>query len=346
MKERPETVEDDIALPTPVLSANDATTGSARTRTLLNPIHFLIGAERSGTTLLRLLLDHHPEIAWCSEFEYSVDKLPAIDGFPDMDRYIKWLKRDRIFRMHDWDIDRALPYPALMDSFLRQKRGRKQVIGATVHRNFPRLLKIWPHARFIYLVRDGRDVARSWINMGWSGNMWSAMEGWMTAELDWQNLRAALPEDRWIEIRYKDLVSEPVQTLTRICGFVGAEFDEAMFEYVRIPGTTYKLPDPGLAEQWKSKQSQKEIRQAEARAGDLLRARGYELSGLPPLEITPAMERHLRLQNRMVRLKHRINEFGWPLTVGESVSRRLRLCPLQYYFEARINRIINANLKR
>jgi hypothetical protein len=48
----------------------------------------------------------------------------------------------------------------------------------------------------------------------------------------------------------------------------------------------------------------------------------------------------------MVRLKHRINEFGWPLTVGETVSRRLRLCPLQYYFEARINRIINANLKR
>jgi hypothetical protein len=346
MKERPEIVEDDMGLQTPAVSANDATTGSARTRTLLDPVHFLIGAERSGTTLLRLLLDHHPEIAWCSEFEYSVDKLSGGYGFPDMDRYIKWLKRDRIFRMHGWDIDHALSYPALMDSFLRQKRGRKQVIGATVHRNFPRLLRIWPHARFIYLVRDGRDVARSWINMGWSGNMWSAMEGWMAAELHWQELREALPEDRWIEIRHEDLVAEPVQTLTRICRFLGTEFDEAMFEYVRTPGTTYELPDPRLAQQWKSKQSQEEIRQAEARAGSLLRARGYELSGLPPLEIMPATERHLRLQNRMVRLKHRINEFGWPLTVGETVTRRLRLCPLQYYFEARINRIINANLKR
>ncbi len=333
-------------LQTPALPANGAAAAAAGTRGLLNPVHFLIGAERSGTTLLRLMLDHHPEIAWCSEFEYSVDKLPAGDGFPDMDRYIDWLKRDRIFRMHDWDIDRDLSYPALMDSFLRQKRGCKRAIGATVHRNFPKLLRIWPQARFIYLMRDGRDVARSWINMGWSGNMWSAIEGWMTAELEWQELRAALPEDRWIEIRYRDLVRDPVQTLTRICEFLGTEFDEAMFEYVRIPGTTYQLPDPALAEQWKSKQSQKEIRQAEARAGALLSARGYELSGLPPLEVTPAMERQLRLQNRMMRLKYRIREFGWPLTVGETVSRRLRLCPLQYYFEARINRIINANLKR
>lgn len=34
---------------------------------------FLVGAERSGTTVLRLMLDHHPKIAWCSEFEYAVD---------------------------------------------------------------------------------------------------------------------------------------------------------------------------------------------------------------------------------------------------------------------------------
>lgn len=346
MREHRDIVEDDTDLRAPLLAANDPHASSARTHALLHPIHFLIGAERSGTTLLRLLLDHHPRIAWCSEFEYSVDKLSGAEGFPDMDGYIKWLKRDRIFRLHGWNIDRALSYPALMDSFLRQKRGRKEVIGATVHRNFISLLRIWPHARFIYLLRDGRDVARSWITMGWAGNMWSAMEGWMRAELHWQELRAALPEDRWIEIRHEDLVGEPVRTLTRICRFLGTDFDDAMFGYVRTPGTTYELPDPRLAQQWKKKQSHAEIRQAEARAGSLLRERGYELSGLPPLEMTPALERRLRLQNRIARLKHRIGEFGWPLTVGETVSRRLRLDPLRYYCEERINRVINANLKR
>ncbi len=307
---------------------------------------FPCGAERSGTTLLRLLLDHHPEIAWSSEFEYSVDKLPGDAGFPDMDGYLQWLQRDRIFRMHGLQIDGALPYPALMDSFLRQKRGRE---GHRRDRTsyFQKNIKdLAARALHLYLLRDGRDVARSWIAMGWSGNMWSAMDGWLAAELGWQELRATLPEDHWIEIRHEDLVSDPAKTLTRICLFLGTEFDEAMFEYVLTPGTTYQLPDSRLAHQWKNKQSQDEIRQAEARAGALLHARGYELSGLPPLEITPAMERHLRLQNRMARLKRRVGEYGWPLTVGAAVSRRLRLCPMQYYFEARINRIVNAKLKR
>jgi hypothetical protein len=175
--------------------------------------------------------------------------------------------------------------------------------------------------------------------------MWSAAEGWLIAERSWQRLRSAVPEDRWIEIRHEDLVREPIQTLTRICRFLGTEFDEAMFEYVQTPNTTYQLPDPKLAQQWKKKQSPEEIRQVEARAGAVLRARGYELSGLPPLEITPVLERRLRRENRIARLKHRVNEFGWPLTLGETVSRRLRLEPLQHYCMGRMNRIINANLK-
>ena len=34
---------------------------------------FLVGSERSGTTLLRLMLDHHTQLSWCNEFEYAVD---------------------------------------------------------------------------------------------------------------------------------------------------------------------------------------------------------------------------------------------------------------------------------
>ena len=343
MRERREIAIDHPDPECPALSAADL---PRHERELLDPVHFLIGAERSGTTLLRPLLDHHPEIAWCSEFEYSVDKLPAGEGFSEMDGYIRWLKRDRIFRLHGWSIDRDLSYPELMDSFLRQKRGDKEVAGATVHRSFHRLLRIWPHARFIYLLRDGRDVARSWIAMGWAGNMWSAMEEWLKAEQQWMKLRATLPEDRWIEVRYEDLVTEPVGSLSRICRFLGTEFDEAMFGYARVPGTTYAFPDPKLAQQWKNKQSQEEIRQAEARAGGFLLARGYELSGLPPLEITPELERAWRRQNRIAKLKHRLSKFGWSLTVGETISRRLRLDPLQHYCMGRINRMIDANLKR
>ncbi|MGB3558270.1 MAG: sulfotransferase, partial [Geitlerinemataceae cyanobacterium] len=47
----------------------------------------LVGAERSGTTMLRLMLSHHPEIAWCNEFEYSVDLISDTQEFPKLDRY-------------------------------------------------------------------------------------------------------------------------------------------------------------------------------------------------------------------------------------------------------------------
>lgn len=312
---------------------------------MLNPIHFLIGAERSGTTLLRLMLDHHPEIAWCSEFEYSVDKIGDGDGFPEMAGYLAWLERDRIFRLHGWQIDPNLDYPRLMDSFLRQKLGRKAVIGATVHRYFPRLLKIWPQARFVYLLRDGRDVGRSSIGMGWAGNMWTAMDRWVTAEELWRQLRASLGQDRWIEVRYEELIAEPTQTLTHICRFLGVDFDEAIFDYVYTT-QSYGLPDPKLAQQWRKKLSPEEIRLAEVKAGVLLRARGYELSGLPPLEVTPAMERKLRRQDRRERVKFRVNKFGPWLVLGETISRRLRIDTLQHYCALRMDRIDNANLKR
>jgi hypothetical protein len=312
---------------------------------MLNPVHFLIGAERSGTTLLRLMLDHHPEIAWCSEFEYSVDPMGDGADFPETNRYIAWLERDRIFRLHGWQIDRGLDYPHLMDSFLQQKLGGKSVIGATVHRHFPRLLKIWPHARFIYLLRDGRDVAKSTIGMGVAGNMWSAMDRWMMAEKLWDELRASLPEDRWIEVRYEELIAEPVQGLTRICRFLGVNFDQAMFDYVHTT-QTYGLPDPKLSQQWRKKLSPEEIRQAEAKAGALLQARGYELSGLPPLEVTATLERKLRRQDRLERLNYRIDRFGLWLVLGETVSRRLRMELLERYCAERIDQITNAHMKR
>lgn len=48
---------------------------------------FLVGAERSGTTVLRLMLDHHPQIAWCYEFEYAVDQMLDNGDFPKLEAY-------------------------------------------------------------------------------------------------------------------------------------------------------------------------------------------------------------------------------------------------------------------
>ena len=245
---------------------------------------FLVGSERSGTTLLRLMLSHHPRIECAPEFEFLVEPLahtapPPAGGepsWPELARVHDWLSTNRIFLPHDLTIDPSLDYRALMQSFVTQycERSGKEVHGATCHKHFDRLGWIWPDVRLVHLLRDGRDVARSCIGMGWAGNVWYGAERWLDAERLWDDLQAVVPEERRIELRYEDLLAGPERELGRVCAFLGTEYDPAMMDYAEA--STYSRPDPSLAQQWKRKLSSEELSLLETRMGDMLRRRGYE----------------------------------------------------------------------
>ena len=284
---------------------------------------FLVGAERSGTTLLRLMLDHHPEIACWAEFEFAVDRISDGGDWPDLDEYVQWLELDRVLEEGRFAVRRTDNYRQMVNDFLLQKRERdgKTVVGATLHRHFNRALRIWPDARFIHLVRDPRDVARSSIQMGWAGNTAAAMDRWLTAEFLWDRLRAELPADRWVELRFEELIRQPEATLDRVCRLLGLRFDNAMFDYVQT--TSYGLPDPKLTEQWRRKLSQFEIRLCESRLGSRLQRAGYEASGLPPLRVGGALRLWLRVQNQWSKRRFRVRRFGWRLVIADWLCRRL-----------------------
>src|SRR5215470_18332132 len=107
-----------------------------------SPLHspplFLVASERSGTTLLRLMLNGHPKLAWHEEFEYVVDYMPADQGLPPIERYHRDLGYDFIFASSKFEVDSKLSYPELVNSFLAQKAARdgKPIVGATIHRYF------------------------------------------------------------------------------------------------------------------------------------------------------------------------------------------------------------------
>lgn len=305
---------------------------------------FLVGAERSGTTMFRLMLTHHPEIAWCTEFGCAVDWLPP-SGWPNLETYYETLANDRIFLSHQFTIDKTLAYPELVDSFLRQEQQRtgKPVIGALVHRHFDRLPRIWPDARFIHMLRDGRDVARSCIGMGWAGNVWTGVERWIEAEQLWDRFVSTLTPDRWTEIRYENLVSNPVAELTRICQFLGVDYHPNMLSYAGA--TTYDKPDPKLIAQWRTKLSELEIRQVESRIANLLAARGYPLSGLPALEVSPAMQRRLRHQDYWARIQYRVKFLGPRLFVEDYIARHVGSKKWRARVKATVNAKVQAALK-
>src|SRR5262245_9167453 len=170
---------------------------------------FLVGAERSGSTLLRLMLDHHPEIAFEHEFDLAVDMVSDDGGLPPVEIYHGWVKT---VRGMEYRVDHALTYLELVKDFLGQKRaasGGKKYVGATVHHHFDRLQFLWPRARFIHLVRDPRDVARSVVEMGWAGNVYHGVDWWTAAEACWDSLASRLSPGQFLELRYEELVACP-----------------------------------------------------------------------------------------------------------------------------------------
>lgn len=289
------------------------------TATALKEPFFLVGSERSGTTLLRLMLAHHREIECAPEFEFLVEAMPSGQGWPELTSYYEWLSTNRIFLPHQLEIDRALDYPGLMKSFVAQygRRSRKPVHGATCHKHFDRLLRIWPEARFVHLLRDGRDVARSCIGMGWAGNVWSGAERWIEAEALWDGLQERIDPSRRMELRYEDLIRDPQRELGRVCAFLGVEYDAGMLDYSK--DSSYERPDPKLIGQWRKKLSPEELALLEARIGPLLRRKGYEESGVAPARVGTWRRLQLALDDRAGRFRFRRERYG----LGHIVQSRL-----------------------
>ena len=295
--------------------------------------------------MFRLMLDHHPAIAMNGEFEYAVDQVSDRGEWPELSDYHEWLATNLMFELSDFEVDRALSYPELIQSFLEQRRERagKELVGAKLCRHFDRLLYLWPRARLIHLIRDGRDVARSVVNMGWAGNVWTGVQWWLDAERTWDRLKVLLDEDQWTELRYEDLVSRPKETLQGVCDFIRVGFDRQMLEYPRE--TSYEQPDPALAYHWRRELSERDIQLIEARAGDLLIQRGYSLSGLPRVRLSRCAERRLQLDSRLKRFAFAARRHGALFYTFTIVARRIGPKRLVKRFTLRMNETTKRHLR-
>lgn len=278
--------------------------------------------------MLRLMLDHHPRIAFLGEYEFMVDSLPPT-GWPDMNEYASYLSRNRVFNHWKLSADFILDYPDLMRSFLAQGiNGKRQprVVGATIHHHFDRLPRIWPEARYIHILRDPRDVAASVVQMGWAGNLWSGARVWLEAEEAWARLESRIDDAHWIEVRFEDLVKDPRRELTRICHYLDLDFDDNMLEYSN--NTTYSPPDPGVAFKWKRSYPTGGAALVDQRVGSLIEHRGYESrSGAaePPGAIR---QYQLQLGDKIGKNLFAVRRYGWGLHLTDVVARKTGLRPI------------------
>jgi hypothetical protein len=100
----------------------------------------------------------------------------------------------------------------------------------------------WPRAQFVHVVRDGRDVAASNIV---GGQEWSyktipeAAAGWLGVV---ERPPTVAPADRYLELRYEDLVGDPVTALHRVVDFLGVRWDDALLRHDELPHTLFDNP--------------------------------------------------------------------------------------------------------
>src|SRR5262245_9580554 len=126
---------------------------------------FVVGAVRTGSTMLWLMLDSHPQIRNPGEFDFLIDHVGDHGQLPDIKKYRRWLSTHRGFLQTGLTVDPRLDYRQLMQSFIDQLWGGKKVLTLNMHRHFERIPWLFPEARYIHLTRDPRDVARSSIGL-------------------------------------------------------------------------------------------------------------------------------------------------------------------------------------
>jgi hypothetical protein len=153
----------------------------------------------------------------------------------------------------------------------------------------PSLAAMFGDAKFIHLIRDGRDVAKSFQKHGWNGpGMHGYTREWLRAvELDMRLSKTPLNE-RILRVFYEDLVLHPEATLRRICAFIDERFEDQMLLWQgkvsnAIPDRDKKFHSslsrdmsPSDAGRWKREMTSRELFVAEALIGRQLSHFGYE----------------------------------------------------------------------
>jgi hypothetical protein len=191
---------------------------------------FVIGCPRSGTTLLRLMLDSHPRIS-CGEETHFLRDLASTLGvhWPLLETYgfprSYWIERIRGF------------YAGFQADYLEGRgKARWSEKDPTYTLLLPFIDELFPDAQYVHLVRDAYDVVASFRDR------WGHRSALRVARGEWARyVRAGrdfgqqLPDGRYHELRYEALVEDTELALRSLLVFLGEEWDPAVLRFQEAP---------------------------------------------------------------------------------------------------------------
>ena len=295
-----------------------------------DPYLFIVGCARSGTTLLRRIIDAHPHIAimppihWIVSFRKR-DARQTAGGIVTKETLYALLEHRRFPQL---EVSRAefegligpdetLSYAdflARIFGLYAQVKGKSLVGNKTpvYVRRISTLHMLWPKARFVHLIRDGRDVCLSVMNWEkaaptvgryttWTEDPVSTIALWWKQKVrQGREAGSSLGPELYYEIRYESLVTNPAEESKALCAFLALPHDDAMLRFYE--GRTKTEPDldadhpwlpitPGLRD-WRTQMAAEDVERFEAAAGDLLDELSYSRAVPRP---KPEAQKHASL---------------------------------------------------
>jgi hypothetical protein len=275
---------------------------------------FVLGVSRSGTTMLRVILDRSSGIAIPDETFFIPQLAHRHRGVVEPAELLEDLRR--LPRLAAWDIpagelvSRLRPGmtigPALDAVFAvySSKHGKPRWGDKTpmYMRHLGLIDRLFPDAQHVHLIRDGRDAALAFLDMpeGVVTRTWAHPRSPAGFACEWQTevgrareLGRRLGPARYTEIRYEDLVTDTEAVVRSVCQFAGLPFEPEMLEYAGAVDVSAKPhhqrllqpPTRGVRD-WRTQMSRDDALAFERIAGDRLAELEYEL--LDPASSRPS----------------------------------------------------------
>jgi hypothetical protein len=276
------------------------------------PPIFIIGVGRSGTTLIRQMINSHSKVAVPYESHFITKYMNKISEYGDLeqDKNLMQLLQDICNEpiLENWDYcctakelfeeinQRDLA--TIFDSFfqLYAKHHGKIMWGdkSDYLNRMYQIRELYPDAKFIHIIRDGRDVANSVMKMKWGPkNIIEAADWWQEHVRLGYSMGRMLGDNNYMEVRYEDLVTTTEESLRKICKFINVDFETSMLEYYKssvkfIPQNLLSQhynadtpPSNSRTYAWKTEMSLIDSIIFQQMAGDVLKEFKYELVNKP-----------------------------------------------------------------
>lgn len=261
---------------------------------------FVLGCPRSGTTLVGGFLEPSQ---WGNAVETHFITKYALEGKqvdlskPDVFKGLasKIIRERPIMQWGiDWDLDALFretepkTYASMVDRICMkrsEKLGFPRWADKTPTFSFqvPLLKQLFPKAKYIFIYRDGRDVANSLLERNWGpNNIWSAASYWKDCCEALLKAEQMLDPKSFLSIRYEKLLSEPEVYLRELLSFLEYSAPEDQIDQMASKVRSNNM------NKWKTTLSESSIRIFEQTAGDVLRKLGYPTGApLDPLGAIP-----------------------------------------------------------